>query len=342
MESFKKDNHYVPQAYLRQWTINGKILTYRLLVPHEKCDLWKPQSPKSIAKHQHLYTYFSGSKDSDEVERWLDRDFEGPAFASIAKVVSESRLTCEDWNNLFRFAVAQSVRTPAGLKIFMKRQDETLEAFLAESMEESVANISAALSAGIKLELAPVVDSNSKLPLKIHRIKNENGEEGIEARVLNGRKFWIWQLQHILKNTINLIPTHRWTILRAPLGISWPTTDNPFTRLGVGANGKLSLEGGWGVPGTILFLPLSPKHLLFACVGYRPPQRGTTLSLTEAAFIRTMILNGANRYVFATDIKGIDEIRPRTVSRELFDADAKLWAEWHESQSREEAEYPDL
>ena len=342
MESFKKDNHYVPQAYLRQWANNGKILTYRLLVPHEKCEPWKPHSPKSIAKHQHLYTYFSGSKDSDEIERWLDRDFEGPAFASIAKVVSESRLTCEDWNNLFRFAVAQSVRTPAGLQRFMKRQDETLGAFLSESMEGSVAKVGAALAAGIKLEPAPVVDPYSKLPLKLHRVKNEDGEEGIEARVLNGRKFWIWQLEHILKNTIHRIPTHRWTILHAPPGITWPTTDNPFTRLGVGVNGKLSLEGGWGVPGTRLFLPLSPKHLLLACVGYRPPQRGTTLSLTEAAFIRTIILNGANRYVFATDIQDIDEIRPRTVSRELFDADAKLWAEWHERQSIEEAQYPDL
>lgn len=80
------------------------------------------------------------------------------------------------------------------------------------------------------------------------------------------------------------------------------------------------------MPDTKLFLPLSPRHLLFACVGYRLPQRGTTLSLTEAAFIWTMILNGANRYVFATDIQDIDEIKSRTVSRDLFDADAKLWA----------------
>lgn len=55
-----------------------------------------------------------------------------------------------------------------------------------------------------------------------------------------------------------------------------------------------------------------------------------------------MILNGANRYVFATNIEDIEEIRPCTVSRELFDANAKLWAEWRESQSREEAEYPNL
>lgn len=48
--------------------------------------------------------------------------------------------------------------------------------------------------------------------------------------------------------------------------------------------GNLSLERGWGVPGTRRFLPLSPKHLLSACVGVRPPPLDTTYSLAEAAF----------------------------------------------------------
>ncbi|PNB50140.1 hypothetical protein C1X29_10525 [Pseudomonas sp. GW456-12-10-14-LB2] len=342
MEGIKKDNHYVPQAYLRQWVVNGKILTYRLLVPHEKCEHWKSHSPKGIAKHQHLYTYFSGSKDSDEIERWLDREFEQPASVSITKVVKETQLSVEDWNNLFRFAVAQSIRTPTGMHSFMKRQNETLEALLSESMVESVAKVEAALASGIKIEPAPAVDPYSKLPLKLHRVKNEDGSEGIEARVLNGRKFWIWQLEHILKNTIHRMPTHRWTILHAPTGVTWPTTDNPFTRMGVGANGELSLEGGWGVKGTRLFLPLSPKHLLFACVGQRPPPRGSTVSLSDAAFFRTMIINGASRYIFATDTQDIVEFRPRIVSRELFDAEAKQWSDWHAIQSEEEAQYPNL
>ncbi|UVL94510.1 DUF4238 domain-containing protein [Pseudomonas siliginis] len=342
MESFKKDNHYVPQTYLKQWMKDGKVLTYRLVVPHVKCEIWKALSPKSIAKLEHLYSYFSGSKDSDEIERWLDHDFEVPASLSIAKVVNESRLTSEDWSNLFRFAVAQSVRTPAGLHSFMKRQSETLEAVLSESMKGSVAKIDAALTSGAELEPTPVLGPFDKLPLKVESLKNEDGEEGIQARVLNGRKLWIWHLEHVLKSTIHRMPTHRWTILRAPDGVTWPTTDNPFTRLGIGEDGKWSLEGGWGVRGTRLFMPLSPKHLLFACVGYRPPQRSTILSLEEAAFFRMMILNGASRYVYAADTRDIETYLPRTVSRELYDEEQKLWADWHESQSREEAEYPDL
>ncbi|RYD77125.1 MAG: DUF4238 domain-containing protein, partial [Verrucomicrobiaceae bacterium] len=263
-------------------------------------------------------------------------------LASIEKVVSESRLTREDWNNLFRFAVAQSVRTPAQMQIFINRQNETLEALLTEIMESSMRKIEAASAAGVQPEPPPVLDPHSKLPLKIHRVKNEDGEEGIKAEVLVGRKFWLWQIEHVLKGTINRMPNHRWTILHAPSGVTWPTTDNPFMRVGAGANGTFSLEGGWDVPGTQLFMPLSPKHLLFTCVGSPPPRRGSTLSLAQAAFFRTMILTGAHYYVFATDTRDVEEYRPRTVCPEQFKAMRKHWDEWHETQSREEANYPDL
>lgn len=339
MGHLKKDNHYVPQAYLRQWAVGGKILTYRLLVPHENCELWKNHSPSSIAKHQHLYTYFSGDRDSDEIERWLDRDFENPAILSIAKVVREDRLAGEDWHNLFRFAVAQSVRTPAGLEHFMERQNKTLPSFLAETLEASVAKFESATKAGIKLQCGPIDEPLNKLPLKVLRVRNEDGTEGVQARVLNGRKMWIWQLRHVLTNTIHRLPKYRWSILHAPPGISWPTSDNPLIKLSVDAKGQYSLDGGWGTPGVQLLLPLSPKHLLYTCVGKRPPPRGTTLSEQEAKFFRKVILEGARRYVFATDPDEIDRIRPRKVSQEWSANEAKIWADWHEVQSREERRF---
>ncbi|MGY3326087.1 hypothetical protein [Pseudomonas sp. TE3911] len=95
---------------------------------------------------------------------------------------------------------------------------------------------------------------------------------------------------------------------------------------------------GWKTTFTILYNGQSVNQSR----GYRPPQRGTTLNLEEAAFFRMMILNGASRYVYAADTRDIEAYLPRTVSRELYDEEQKLWADWHESQSREEAEYPDL
>lgn len=35
MQQLRKDNHYVPKLYLKQWADQGFIPTYRLLVPSE-------------------------------------------------------------------------------------------------------------------------------------------------------------------------------------------------------------------------------------------------------------------------------------------------------------------
>lgn len=342
MGNQKTDNHYVPQSYLKNWSTDGKLLTYRLLVPHENCELWKGHSSRSIAKHQHLYTYFSGAADSDQVERWLDRDFESPATSSIAKVVREEQLTPADWDNLFRFALAQSVRTPAGMQQFFDRQNKTLPALLNDTMETSVARLEAAAASGVRLSPTPVGNVSAGIPIKVETIKNPDGTAGIRTAILNGRKLWIWQLRQVLTHTIHRLPKHRWTILRAPRGMSWPTTDNPFVRLAINAQGGYTLDGGWGMRGVQLFMPLSPKHLLYAQGGVRPPLRGTVLSHEEAHFIRRVIIEGAQRYIFATDTSEIDKMRPRMVSQDICRQESEMWANWHRDQSAMEAEYPDL
>jgi len=342
MGHVKKDNHYVPQAYLRQWAVGGKIPTYRLLVPHENCALWKNHSPSGIAKHQHLYTYFSGTEDSDAIERWLDRDFENPAIPSIAKVVREERLDPEDWHKLFRFAVATSVRTPTGLMHFMERQSKTLPSFLNETLQASVAKYESAIKEGIKPQSTPVDETLNKLPLKVQRVNNEDGTAAVQAKILNRRKMWIWHLRHILTKAIHYLPKYRWTILHAPHGVSWPTSDNPLIKLSINAQNQYSFDEGWATSGVELLLPLSPKHLLYTCVGStKQPLRGTILDEQKARFFRKIILECAHRYVFATDPEEIDRIRPRTVSQELCAQEAETWANWHAEQSKEEAEYPD-
>ena len=95
MQQLRKDNHYVPKLYLKQWAHEGQISTYRLLVPSENVPLWKKQSLKGIAYHQHLYTYLAGQEETDEFERWLDSEFESPAEEAIRRVVREDRMSPE-------------------------------------------------------------------------------------------------------------------------------------------------------------------------------------------------------------------------------------------------------
>lgn len=69
MDTLRKDHHYVPKLYLKQWARDGTISAYGLLVPHERIPPWKRRSLKGIAYREHLYTQIVGGVESDEFER---------------------------------------------------------------------------------------------------------------------------------------------------------------------------------------------------------------------------------------------------------------------------------
>jgi hypothetical protein len=147
---------------------------------------------------------------------------------------------------------------------------------------------------------------------------------------------WIWNLRHLLTNTIERLPNNRWTILHAPSGISWPTTDNPLVRLNFFSPNNYNFKGGWGVPNGDILLPLSPKHLLYTCIGRKSWMRGTKLDNATALLIRRIIIEHGDRYVFAKEPEDIHLVRPRVVSQDAYKAEKEAWKRWHDEQSLSE------
>lgn len=337
MQQLRRDNHYVPELYLKQWAHQGKILTYRLLVPHERCPLWKEHSLAGIAYHQHLYTYFAGHGDTDEFERWLDREFESPAVDAIRRVAQEERLRPEHWANLVRFAVAQKVRTPASLRAFLTRQADSLQSLMTETVEHSLVKLEKAYSAGTRPPIAET-DSTNPLPLKVAIKQQADGSGVIETQTIIGRRLWLWQVRHILSSTLTRLPRHHWTILHAPEGMTWPTSDNPVICLNFVNEKEYDFKGGWGRRKGDIILPLSPKHLMYTCIGEYPWPRGTVLDEKTALLMRRIIIEHADRYIFATEPSDIHLLRPRVVSPEACRQERQTWQNWHEEQRQAEVE----
>ena len=339
MPQLRKDNHYVPKLYLKQWANNGKIPTYRLLVQNENVPLWREQSLKGIAYHQHLYTYLAGQEETDEFERWLDSEFENPAEEAIRRVVREERLFPEHWRRLVRFAAALDVRTPARLRQFIRNQNETLEALMDETMQRSVRDMEEAV--GRNERLACGLEDDDALSLfKISIEPLQDGGGQVKAETIIGRRMWIWQMRHLLTKTLGRVPAHKWTILHAPPDMSWPTSDNPLIRLNFQDSENYDFGGGWGVKNGDILLPLSPKHLFHTSIGNRPWRRGTTPNFEIYRLMRKIIIEHADRYVFAQDPSDIHLIRPRLVCPKAYENELESWQNWHRSQCQAEIELP--
>lgn len=311
MSQFFRDNHYVPKLYLKQWAHNGKVSTYRLLVPNNNYPLWKEHSMKGIAFRRNLYTYIGDEGETDEFERWLDRMFESPAEEAIERAVNEQRLSPLNWQQLIRFLAAQDVRTPARLREIVARQSKTLEPLLTETLTNSIEE----LEKGAHKSPSWKAEDHSRdlFPFKVTVTPVPDGDGTIQAEAIIGRRMWLAVCRHILTSTISHLLAHRWTILHCPSGMSWPTSDNPVVRLNFTDLNNYDFGGGWGRKNGEIFLPLSPKHLLYTKIGSRPPPRGTILDEATASIFRRMLIEHADRYIFAVEKREIHLIRPRTV-----------------------------
>lgn len=266
------------------------------------------------------------------------REFENPAAEAIRRVVQNDRMSLDHWRRLVRFAVALDVRTPARLKEFINRQNDSLQALMDQTMRRSVDQLEAAVR---RNEPFPSC-SEDKDALSLFKISIEGspcGGDYVKAEAVVGRRMWIWQMKQLLTNTLGRLPAHKWTVLHPPAGMSWPTSDNPVVRLNFQDATNYDFGGGWGVKNGDIMLPLSPRHLLYTCVGNRVWRRGTVLGAPTAKLIRNIIIEHADRYIFAQEPGDIHLRRPRLACPVTFKNEAAAWQNWHEEQIQTERQF---
>lgn len=330
----KRDNHYVPSVYLKQWATNGLVPTYRLLVPHERVHLWKCASLKGIAFHRSLYTYIGREGETDEFETWLDQTFEAPAEPVIARAIRGAPMSVDDWQTLVRFTAAQDVRTPKRLREFMDRQARSLPPL----MERTLAEGARKLQDG-SWKHQPTPPPTPGLAPDLFQVKITDADDGmatIRVEATIGRRMWIECCRMLLTTTFERLIRHRWTIWRAPPGVTWPTSDNPVVRLNYYEPGHYDLQGGWGNTNGEILMPLSPTTLLYTKVGERPPRRGSIMPEPIAQSIRRILVENADRMVFDRAESDVPLLRPRHVNAAACAQEREAWKNWEAEQNAAE------
>jgi hypothetical protein len=311
------------------------VWAYHILVPDGRVPLWKERSSKGIAKLLHLYTQVVSGIESDEIERWFEREYETPAEEVLQKVTSDGRLTPDDWVILVRFLALQDVRTPARLVENLQRWRKTLPDWFEDTLQKCVDRLEDITSRGEKLSPTNESPLTQCFPLRVTTQTNPGQDFGtIKAESAIGRGLWLFSIKSLLTTTASALHRHRWTILHAPEGVNWFTSDDPVIRLNYQDSKNYNFGGGWGSMGTVIFMPLSPRHIFYTQVGKRPPGRGTRFSLDEARMIRRFTAEHAHRIIFATEPDGdVPKLRPRVISADIFKDERIQWSKWHEEQT---------
>ncbi len=331
------DNHFLPQAYLKPWSADGKrVWGYRILVSSKSVPVWTRRSIRGTGFQQHLYTEISDGEERDDFERWIEAEYETPSQDAIAKVLRGEAPTAPDWERLAMLFAAQDVRTPTSYLESTERWEKEMPELLSSTLKESVQRLEG--TSTDDMSTLPGAAGETDFFKGVFRIRvdhpaDENANGKINAEVVLGRQFWLQSQRHLLKNTAKVLRNHKWSIAQPAGGNTWFTSDHPVVRLNYHEPGKYDLRAGWGSPGSELMMPLSPRHLLFTRVGYEAPDH-FVFPQNQTYEIQRILAERAHRWIFAqTPLLRVTWLRPRHVSAEAFKGEQQEWRNWHRKQT---------
>ncbi|MFT5195114.1 MAG: hypothetical protein ACI85U_002133 [Candidatus Promineifilaceae bacterium] len=335
MAQTTRNNHFVPQFYLQQWSMDSqKIWEYPILVSHKNVPDWSLKSIRNVAFQRDLYTQFEDGIEIDEFENWLKQEFEDPVQESLKKVLKDDPLTSNDWNLLVGFLASQDLRTPTSYINLMKMRSE-LQTSLQSTLEDSVRRMEDSIHN--KNELPPHADIDDSLfddSLKVEITADPGSSQRfIGVNLTLGRRFWLEQQKHMM-NKIGVLKDHKWSVYRPARGLDWFTSDHPVVKLNYYAGGKYDLKGGWARKGGNIFMPLSPRHLLFTEVGGDLPDT-KKLSPKMTRELQAFLAERGRKSIYShKKLPIIKKLRPRTVDSEVYKLEEAQLQNWHDQQSK--------
>lgn len=329
-------NHYVPELYLNNWAVNGKISVYNNLVSHKNVPLFQSKSAGSICYMKHLYTNRIDKVDYDNFERWINNVVETPYKTTQDKIINGEKLRYDDYQNISRFVFAQYLRVPKYYATKFTAIGKNIESNLEKMLEETINKAEKRIKHQAPLILTPTPKLIEEIPLNIsfEKISEENY---VKLETLFGRKMWLSTIQRMVENKLDVMRNYKWQIIEAMDGYEWYTSDNPVILLNYWSQEQYDFNGSWAKKHTNILMPISPRFLLFTEVGSRMPFKNNVN--IQKFFNKCIIENSFLQVYSTTPNKTIPQIQKRIVNADEYKRMENMLFDWHMNQSSGEDEF---
>ncbi len=336
MPSITHINHYVARGAFKPWSEDETtVYVYSLLVPTSKNPEWKRRAISGVAWERDLYTTLAEGQEVDDFERWIKTEYEDPGLEAVNKLMQGVQLGTANWQQILRYVAAQAVRTPRNYIEANRRWETTLPAIMQTSLQESVAQLERARTDGVALTLRKKSNLfTDSIRVHFERPTHPSSDRAVvRAEITTGRSFWIKSIRQLLTGTAaKTLCAHRWSVVEPYGNEEWPLSDHPVTCLNYYSHDQYDFGGGWGREGSEIFVPLSPRHLLYVKVGAKSPNR-FCLPQQETRLVQRFIVERAHRFVFARHpLSWVPVVRPRVVDREKYVVERTTWKNWPQEQ----------
>lgn len=335
----KKNNHYVPQIYLKQWEQKHKIYTYEVLVPNKNCPIWKRESISRTSSLDYLYLYDINDKISEELEDFFCFEIENQYQNFIDKLNNYSVLNENDFKYISKLIATQHLRTIGG---YTRCQKVWVDLFENGIINDTIEIMNKEFQEGILPRNVNKISSidEKTLPIKTSLVKENDESVFLKVDAIIGKSAWIYSMEYLFSNTYEVLNNVSWCVYEAPEHFNWVTSDDPVILLNCYDENTYDFNGGWASKNTCIIFPLSPKKLLFAQIGVEQDTFYKKASMDFARLIQKFIIEHAFLKVYSLkESSMVSSVRNRTVNRKEFLRIKKEIEQLHENYKNEELLY---
>lgn len=335
----RRNNHYNSQMYLKAWECEkNKTFVYDLLVSDEKVPLWRKNSIENLCSINSLFVRLKNNEETDDLEKWFSEKYESPAKEPLDKAISGKMLTNEDIHKLINFMACHIVRTPAFIDRVLKQGKREGQEIL-ETEVEKFNDIE-------KDNIINIVDKNIEyndemFPLKVSVMDNQNSKENalLKVETIIGKQFYLWIMKHLLENTTKELHKHKWRIIDVHKDVILPTSDDPVLCLNYNSKNDYDFGGGWGRKNCNILFPISPNKIFYTQIGSANIDN-LSVNYEMSCLFKKMIVEHAYRKIISNcEDNDIKSIRRRTVDRNAFINEKRMWKEFQDNYLKEERKY---
>jgi hypothetical protein len=331
--SIARYNHSVPRAYLRAWSDDGaQVWARRLLVPHAQYPEWEKRPIRGLAVYEDLYTSVRTGADTDDMEHWLNDEFENPAAPALERVRAGLRPSSNELRSLVLYVAALDLRTPAAYAAMMERTSEQLPEVINSVFEGLKRDLREAARQGRKLE--PRNSTLERPPMHVSVAPVEGKKElAVTVEAVADREMWLHSMRHLLSRTADVLCRHDWAFMRPAHGSAWITSDHPVLKLNFASASKYDFGGGWDRKGGEIIVALSPEILMYTRMGF-PAPANNQFSGELTRLLQRFLAERAHRWIVANrqSLRAVVD-RRRTIDLEAFTDEENVWKRWHAEQS---------
>jgi hypothetical protein len=239
--------HFVNRAYLQGFAdAKGRLHIYE----REKEEPFV-LAPEKAARQRNYYSVKrkDGTFD-DTIEHFLDKEVEAPAMAVIRKLSdSNEQPTVEDRFALGRWIAFQELRTP----LHRGGIEGTAEKLLSQVME-----MTAAAPGYIEHVLEKLKEDGQDFGVTAEELRKSVENDGFEIEV---KPVFSLEIMMIAEEFVPYIALMNWTLLSAPDGVPFVTSDHPVIRHD--ADVRSPVRYGYASPTIEFGLPLTVSKYLF-------------------------------------------------------------------------------